>query len=255
VMSWRGQKGGIAAAQAGHDVVMAPNSHTYFDHYQADPKQEPFAIGGFLPLENVYSYNPIPAELTAEQAKHVLGVQAQLWSEYIPTTSHAEYMAYPRGSALAEVAWTPVENKDYKKFYTRLETHLKRLDNLQVNYRPLDPIKTAVGEWKSGQTSEQFKTIQWDLSEAIQGPGVYQIAFVFSDGKHRLDIEWAELRRGEEVISRDEHPGTTGAKTSGNVYELTVPYAKEEPKYTLVASVRSHGGTDSKGTIYCMKIK
>jgi len=137
VMSWRGEKGGVAAAKAGHDVVMAPTDYTYFDYYQGDPKTEPLAIGGYLPLQKVYSYNPIPAGLTQKQAKHILGAQGQVWTEYIPTPKKAEYMAFPRACALSEVLWTPMEKKDYKNFIDRLHIHLKRLNILDVNYRHL----------------------------------------------------------------------------------------------------------------------
>jgi len=140
VMSWRGIEGGIVAARAGHDVVMAPGSHTYFDHYQsADTAAEPLAIGGFLPLDTVYAYEPIPAALTPEEARHVLGAQGQLWSEYIPDAKRAEYMAFPRACALAEVLWTPREQKDYADFLRRLAPHLERLAVLDVNYHPLSP--------------------------------------------------------------------------------------------------------------------
>jgi hexosaminidase len=139
VMSWRGEKGGIAAARAGHDVVMAPNTSTYLDYYQSeDRSKEPLAIGGFVSLEKVYTYQPIPQELTPEEARHVLGAQAQLWAEYMPDTRHVEYMAFPRLCALAEATWTPGAAKDYADFTRRLGTHLKRLSILDVNYRPLD---------------------------------------------------------------------------------------------------------------------
>ena len=138
VMSWRGEEGGIAAAKAGHDVVMAPTSYTYFDYYQAKPEGEPLAIGGFLPLERVYGYDPIPKELSEEEAGHILGVQAQLWTEYIGTPKKAEYMAFPRLTALAEIAWTQPAQKDYKDFVERLAKHLERLKALDVNYRGLD---------------------------------------------------------------------------------------------------------------------
>jgi hexosaminidase len=138
VMSWRGTSGGIAAARAGHDVVMAPGSHTYLDHYQAlDHSREPLAIGGFLPLDTVYSYDPMPAELESRFAKHVLGAQGQVWTEYIKGPKNVEYMAYPRMSALAEVLWTPLGRKDYANFLLRLEEQLRRLDALDVNYRHL----------------------------------------------------------------------------------------------------------------------
>jgi hexosaminidase len=138
VMSWRGVEGGIAAARAGHDVVMAPGSHTYFDHYQsADTAAEPLAIGGFLPLDTVYAYEPVPAALTPEEARRVLGAQGQLWSEYIPDPKRAEYMAFPRACALAEVLWTPRDEKDYADFLRRLVPHLARLAVLDVNYHRL----------------------------------------------------------------------------------------------------------------------
>jgi hexosaminidase len=139
VHSWRGEEGGIEAARQGHDVVMAPQSHVYFDHYQAaDQSSEPLAIGGFSPLEKVYGYEPIPAELSGQEAKHVLGSQAQMWTEYVPTSSHAEYMLFPRLCALAEVLWTPAKSKDYGGFSGRLLPHLERLRLKQVNFRPLD---------------------------------------------------------------------------------------------------------------------
>jgi hexosaminidase len=137
VMSWRGDKGGIVAAQAGHDVIMAPTSHTYFDYYQGPRESEPLAIGGNLPLETVYQYEPIPAALAADQAKHVLGAQAQLWSEYIADATQLQYMAYPRACALCEVLWSPRDDRNLDAFLTRLKPHLQRLDAAAVKFRPL----------------------------------------------------------------------------------------------------------------------
>jgi hexosaminidase len=138
VMSWRGEKGGIAAAQADHDVVMAPTTHTYLDYYQGPKESEPLSIGGYLPLEKVYSFEPIPKELNAEQAKHVLGGQAQMWAEYIPNARHLEYMAFPRACALSEVLWSPADARNYEQFVVRLRTHVQRLSVMDVNYRKLD---------------------------------------------------------------------------------------------------------------------
>jgi hexosaminidase len=134
VMSWRGLEGGIAAARQGHDVIMTPTSYCYFDYYQADPGFEPKAIGGFVPLKKVYSYEPTPEEQTKEEARFILGTQGNLWTEYIPTPEYAEYMALPRMIALAEVAWTPRELKNWNSFRQRLSDHFKRLDYLGVNY-------------------------------------------------------------------------------------------------------------------------
>ncbi|RMF82794.1 MAG: beta-N-acetylglucosaminidase [Planctomycetota bacterium] len=139
VMSWRGLDGGIAAARAGHDVVMAPTSHTYFDYYQSkDTAHEPLAIGGFLPLERVYAFEPTPPGLTPQQKRRILGAQGQLWGEYIGDPLKLEYMAFPRVCALAEVVWSPADVRDYDDFLSRLRMHLKRLDVLSVPYRRLD---------------------------------------------------------------------------------------------------------------------
>jgi hexosaminidase len=135
VMSWRGTAGGIAAAKQGHDVVMAPQADLYFDHYQADPEHEPLAIGGMTPIEDTYGYEPIAAELSATEAKHVLGPEACVWTEYMPTTDQVEYMAYPRVLALAEIAWSPRDARDWDSFQKRLPAALKFLDGLGVNYR------------------------------------------------------------------------------------------------------------------------
>lgn len=134
VMSWRGTKGGIEAAKQNHDVVMSPNSYFYLDYYQADPKTEPIAIGGNLPLSKCYSFEPNLPELTAEEAKHVVGIQANVWTEYISHIGYAEYMTYPRALALSEVAWSTKESKNYADFKRRLTGHLPSMDALKINY-------------------------------------------------------------------------------------------------------------------------
>ena len=135
VMSWRGIAGGIEAAQQGRDVVMTPTSHLYFDFYQGDPRFEPLAIGGLLTLERVYSYEPVPAVLTPEQAKRILGAQGNVWTEYLKTPASVEYMAYPRAIALSEVTWSPRAARDWPGFLKRLPHALRTLDALDVNYR------------------------------------------------------------------------------------------------------------------------
>jgi hexosaminidase len=121
-----------------HDVVMTPQTHVYLDHYQWTEQEEPLAIGGYTPLDTVYAYEPIPDVLTPEQARHVLGVQCNLWTEYIPTIEHLEYMLFPRALALAEIAWTPREQLDFTNFLDRLFIHEARLRRLNVNSRPLE---------------------------------------------------------------------------------------------------------------------
>ncbi|SRX72689.1 beta-N-acetylhexosaminidase [Aequorivita antarctica] len=137
LMSWRGMQGGIDAAKQKHNVIMTPNSHAYFDYYQSDKSDEPLAIGGFLPLKKVYSFNPIPKELNKEEAKYILGAQANLWTEYIPNEQQVEYMIFPRILAMSEVTWSgPSQNleKEYPEFLSRVENFMPRLDALSINY-------------------------------------------------------------------------------------------------------------------------
>ena len=145
VMSWRGIEGGIAAAKQGHDVIMTPTSHCYLDYYQSESPGEPLAIGGYLPLEMVYSYEPTPSELTPEEAKHVLGAQGNVWTEYMKTPEYVEYMVFPRACAVAEFTWSPKEAKNYDDFVGRLAKHLKRLKAIGVNTaNKIYDVKTSI---------------------------------------------------------------------------------------------------------------
>jgi hexosaminidase len=132
VMSWRGTQGGITAAKAGNDVIMTPGSFCYFDHFQSNPETEPLTIGGFLPLKMVYGFEPIPAELSVTEAKHILGAQANMWTEYRPTTESVEYMVYPRLSALAEVVWSDKANRNWDRFRTCMPSAFARYAQLGV---------------------------------------------------------------------------------------------------------------------------
>ncbi len=134
VMSWRGVTGAVEAAKQHHNVIMTPTSHCYFDYYQSENDDEPIAIGGFLPLEKVYSFNPIPEELNEEESKFILGAQGNIWTEYIKTSEHVEYMAFPRIFAMSEVVWSKLEHKNYADFVKRVENFHKRLDALSINY-------------------------------------------------------------------------------------------------------------------------
>jgi hexosaminidase len=153
VMSWRGEEGGIAAASAGHDVVIGPEPYVYLDWYQAPRDSgEPLAIhpDRYTDVAKTYGYEPVPAALTEEQRGHVLGSQGHLWTEYVPSPEHAEYMLFPRLCAIAEVVWSPGE-RDFAEFEPRLRDHLRRLDALQVSYRPLDgPTPGQSARWENG---------------------------------------------------------------------------------------------------------
>ncbi|MEN8224778.1 MAG: family 20 glycosylhydrolase [Bacteroidota bacterium] len=134
VMSWRGEQGGIEAAQMGHDAVMTPGGYCYFDHYQADPATHPKAIGGFTTLKDVYHYNPVSAELNEAEQEHILGAQGNVWTEYMATPEYVEYMAVPRMVALAEVNWTRESKHSWNRFLRKIEYHFDRLNIMEVNY-------------------------------------------------------------------------------------------------------------------------
>lgn len=204
VMSWRGEQGGIAAVKSGHQAIMTPGSHCYIDSYQDAPYSQPEAIGGYLPLEKVYSYNPIPASLTPDEAKLIYGVQANLWAEYIQTDEHCEFMIYPRILALAEVAWSAPERKSWTDFRPRA---LKAVGYLQSKgYHPFD-LKKEIGNRPEASQPVQHlalgKTVKYNapynssypaqgdktLTDGIRG------SWTYSDGawqgfisRDRLDV-------------------------------------------------------------------
>jgi hexosaminidase len=140
VMSWRGMKGGIEAAKAKHDVIMTPTDFVYFDYGQGDPAYEPLNIGSYLTTEKVYSFDPVPKELSADEAKYIIGGQGNVWTEYMKTPENVEYMAFPRMLALSEVLWSKAADKNFLDFGWRLMKQLPRLDKQQVNYRIPEPI-------------------------------------------------------------------------------------------------------------------
>jgi len=162
VMSWRGIDGGIAAARAHHAAVMTPTSYCYFDYYQGDPALEPWAIGGYLPLTRVYSYEPVPGLLSADEAPFVIGAQANLWTEYVPTPAQAEYMTYPRIAAIAETGWSTKEGKNWDDFLGRMVKQFRRYDQMGVNYArriyalkvdsDLDPASRALKVQLAGES-------------------------------------------------------------------------------------------------------
>jgi hexosaminidase len=134
VMSWRGTEGGITAARQKHNVIMTPTNYAYLDYYQTEPAGQPLAIGGYVPLEKIYSFNPLPEELTEEEQQYILGVQGNVWTEYISTPEYLEYMAFPRAFAIAETGWTPYRLKDFDDFLARLEVLKARYETLGLNY-------------------------------------------------------------------------------------------------------------------------
>lgn len=166
VMSWRGMQGGIEAAGEGHDVVMTPTDYCYLDYYQSQNPDEPLAIGGFLPIEKVYAFNPVPDELAADKRQHIIGAQANIWTEYIPTVDQLFYMAYPRASAMAEVLWSPAEGRDFSDFSERLIPHFARLEAMGIKpaFRFFDP---------NGAISSIAGDVEVSLSNNVPGSTIH----------------------------------------------------------------------------------
>ncbi len=177
VMSWRGMEGGMAAARAGHPVVMTPTSHCYIDYYQGDPALEPKAIGGFLPLGRVYAFEPVPETLSAEEARFIVGAQANLWTEYIPSPEHAQYMLFPRLAAMAEAGWTEKGLRDWDGFLGRMTKQLRRYQNRGRNYaRSLYAVRVApardekTGRMRLGlETESRLDGIRYTLDGTAPG--------------------------------------------------------------------------------------
>ncbi|HEY0898383.1 MAG TPA: family 20 glycosylhydrolase, partial [Sphingobacteriaceae bacterium] len=167
VMSWQGTKGGIAAAKMRHEAIMTPGETVYFDHYQGNPVQEPLAIHGLSTLQKVYDYNPTPTDLASEFHKYIIGVQANIWTEYIKSPAKVEYMLLPRLFALSEIAWTPLSRKDFNSFAEqRVAQHLAKLDKTSTNYR----VPAAIGAKDTTIIGGQYTL---DLKVPVTGAKIY----------------------------------------------------------------------------------
>lgn len=220
VMSWRGEEGGIAAVTSGHHAIMTPGAYCYLDSYQDAPYSQPEAIGGYLPLKKVYAYDPVPASLTAEQAKLVYGVQGNLWVEYIPTPEHVEYMIYPRMLALAEVAWSAPERKSWSDFHTRA---LSAVADLQKKgYHPFDLSKEIGSRPESLQPVSHLalgKKVTYNSSYSPHYPAQGNTAL--TDGI-----------RGDWTYG----DGSWQGFISDNRLDVTIDMEKENPIHSITAA-------------------
>jgi len=202
VMSWRGIKGGIAAAQMSHNVIMTPSQYLYFDKKASKSDEEPLTIGGNLPLQTIYAYDPVPKELSSEQQKYITGVQANVWTEYIKTPEKVRYMVYPRVMALSEIAWTPLQNKNWKDFSeNRAATHLAMLDKTGLTYRVPEPI----GAKDTTLTGESFNI---SYKPPVNGAKIYytingkmprDVDYLYQDGIH-VNVPKGEERTLKSVV-------------------------------------------------------
>lgn len=249
LMDWVG--GAAQAANDGHDVVMSPTGYCYLDHYPSlDTAAEPLGIGGYLPLQKVYSFDPIPAALSPERASHILGGQGNLWTEYIPSLARVEYMAFPRLCALAEVDWSPKSARDFQDFSRRLAIHEQRLDELGVNYRR--DLAVKIGEWTPAQlTNSEGVNLEWDATPQINAAGQYRLTFQYASGSGMFIKSVSLLENGKEVAG-DVHDGYAARNPTKPIYVLNLSAIDTKAKYTLRASV---SGSGSSGAVTCLFVK
>lgn len=246
VMSWRGTEGGITAAKEKHFVVMTPGSHVYFDHYQGEPKNEPIAIGGYTPLEKVYSFNPIPDELTKEESKYILGAQANVWTEYIPTTQQVEYMIMPRMAALSEVLWGTSNPENYKEFEKRIIKHFEFYDKKRINYsKSIFEVTSAVHPNEKGVAFElkspnpngiRYTT---DGSEPVLSSSSYTNPIVITENKTVKANYFEEGKAKSATIEQDFFIN----KSTGKKIELVNPPHENYAiggSFTLVDGMRGN---------------
>lgn len=227
VMSWRGEEGGIEAARQKHKVIMTPGRTCYYDFYQESPEFAPLAIGGFLPLDTAYNYNPLPAELTPEEQSYIIGTQANIWGEYIQTPEYFEYMAFPRLLAMAEVQWTKPERKDFHSFARRLDKEFKRLDYHGVNACRNFYEVNLTGAWNASQNSYEV-TLRSFCPDAEIRYSVNDSVVSASSDLYKTPVRLAEdatiyaaVYRNGKPLGKTTHKRFAVNKATGSSYTCT----------------------------------
>jgi glycosyl hydrolase family 20 len=242
VMSWRGTKGGLAAARAGHDVVMAPNPYTYFDYtYDTTPTQK------------VYSYNPAEG-FTPAMARHILGVEACMWTHIAVTDKEIDYQTYPRLLALSEVAWSPQEGREWSGFDVRLRSELARLHVLGVTYRDPQAIGTKFGAWSQpdlkGDTPRVF---QWDVTGLIPRDGDVEVQVRWAGGEHPFYMRLVELLEDGRQVSQLEFQGPLNQSNDVAVGWLSHGIHHRSSRYMLRVTLQGTKEGSSAGSVWIMK--
>lgn len=227
VMSWRGEAGGIEAARQQHSVIMTPTERCYFDYYQETPEQAPMAIGGYLPLDTVYAYNPLPPQLTPEEQKYIIGTQANIWGEYVQTPTHFEYMTFPRLQAMAEVQWTQPAHKDFDSFAHRLDRDFKRMELRGINACRQFYEVSQNGVWDNGQQAYRVTLHTFcpdaEIRYALDDTVVTATSPLYSE-PIRLDKDatlHAAVYRDGEALGQTRHSSFVVNKATGCTYTCT----------------------------------
>jgi hexosaminidase len=240
-------KGGQAAVDMGHDVVMTPTDFCYFDYRQFSGNDGYEYIGGLLTLKKVYSFDPRNG-IPAYREERVLGGQANLWSEYVWGQKDAEWKLFPRVCALSEAVWSPLGARDYTAFVKRLETHHDRLIRLGINAAPVQPPFAA--QWRTGEMSNAWSTTSWDIGNWLDKAGAYAVSFTYTHGAHRFDMRKLRILADGETVASEDKGNYTGGINAVAKYTLRLPAPRDpNKKYLLQAEVRGDGGGDSNGRI------
>lgn len=248
VQSWRGTKGGVDAANSGHDVIMSPTSHCYLDYSYATTS-----------LEETYSYDPITTELVGEKAAHVLGLEGNMWTEWVPNVQRYDFQVYPRMSALTEVGWTKQENRSWDDFKARMNQHENRYKVLGVVPGNEQEMTTQgaviIGHWKADQMKESGVELEWDVTSQIKPAGKYEALPWYSNGAAALQVEWMALLENGTEIARDTHVGWSGGDKRDLIYRFDIKKPAPGARITLKAFAKPIGGTNSNGDVYFRKTK
>jgi hypothetical protein len=246
-MSWHGSSGGEAAAKAGHKVVMTPTSTMYFDFTQFADNDGYEYIGGFVPFRRVYQYDPCGG-IEQKYWGNVLGVQGNLWSEFIWGEDDLQWKAFIRGLSLAETQWTELKNKDWTRFLTNVA--LVEYDRLKLQGFNAAPISLGpkVG-WESGSIPTSWISMQWTVTGALKSTGDYEIAFLYSRGKNGLRVRNVKLFIGGSESGSDSHEGLAFDPSVENIWKVHSKIDAGDKSVTIQAQVMGAGGVDSSGRV------
>lgn len=260
LMDWEtgGSSEAIPVAEAGQQVVMAPDTFCYVNYIESTNLniEPPFIVGGspsYSTLSNIYSFRPLPSGLPAQYDTNILGAQCNLWAEYVPSPENAMFKMFPRACAMAEVTWTPAASTNYTNFLGRLAVEEQRLAQMDANYdhESIPPI----GSWTPPQVPTSFATLQWDITTNAAA-GEIDVDFCYTNGANGLNIAWTSLRQNGVEIDRDTHNGfaqsATEAQntTNATLYILHLPARIPGATYQIEASVQGLGGTNSSGIVF-----
>jgi len=249
----------VQTAMNGEYVVMTPSAVMYINKWENGTSagngagvvwsNDAPAQSGYVPLTNVYNFEPIPVGLPAAYTNYILGAEGPCWSEWIPSRYNMEFKAYPRLSAIAELTWTPAYLKDFNSFSNRLVLHKQRLDWMGVNYNH-SATPPQLAAWTQAQISTSYQTLEWNITSSITNSGEMDLTFCWKTGANGLDIAWAALIENGVEIDRDTHAGFTGVSPVKPLYVLKLPIRNPSATYLLRASVAGRGGNASNGIIY-----